>query len=179
MNRYTQFGILKVICATSLCLYSGLVTFWISKMKIDPIIIAVDDFGTRVLNEDDRLVKIEKENFLIRFLGLQYEFGPETYSSQISLSGDLMSNLLWEKKKKEFLRIAEKLKKLPLRQHFEVEELREIDALHYEADLKIVIQNRLQQKDLRYRVGLGLHSKKRDSRNPYPFEVDSLTEVAL
>ena len=91
----------KIVWAV-LLFYSALTTVLLLKLKPEPLLIGVDQFGTRIIRTaDDRLLKQEKENFLKKFLQIYNNYDSETYDQKISEAGDLMSKELWEKKQTE------------------------------------------------------------------------------
>lgn len=160
--------------------YGALTSVLLLKLKPQPILIGIDQYGTRVLKEsDDRLIKMERHNFVKKFIASQYNFNSENYVTRISESGDLFSRELWEEKQEEFSKIAEGLKAERLTQVTEVEDLREVDANTYQADLLIRVKNKLKEASARLRVTLKIKYAARREANPYPYEVESYDEQVL
>lgn len=173
----TVYSVAKRLMVLGLIGYGVVMTILMFRLSPKPILIGMDQYGTRVIRESgDRLFKREKENFLKRFLTLVYSYDPDTFEKRISDSGDLMTKNLWETKKAEFMRIATQLKTEPLAQMADVQELREVDDGTYQADLMLRVQKRLVESKIKLRIEIRVRPSLRRENNPYPFEVESYDE---
>ena len=164
----------------SLISYSATISVVLFRMNPAPILIGIDPFGTRIIaTQEDRLLKIEKENLLKRFILQLYNYDETNFDERISAAGDLMSVSLWEKRNPDFSALSKRLKNEPLSQKAKILDLREIDDRHYEADVSIGIRNRLKSVDLKLRIGIELKPSARSQTKPYPYEVATYDEQAL
>jgi len=170
IEKATVLSITKKLLLGSLVGYCAVATYLLIRLNPQPVLIGVDQYGTRVIRESgDRLLRKEKENFLKRFLALLYSYDSETFERRISDSGDLMTRTLWDEKKAEYGRIAGQLKAEPITQTVEVKELREVDAGTYQADLLLRVKRRLAESEVKLRVELRVRPSLRRENNPYPF----------
>ena len=164
----------------ALVAYSVTVSVIILRINPTPILIGIDPFGTRVIvSQEDRLLKIEKENFLKRFLVQLYAYDETNFDERISTVGDLMAGALWEKRRPEFVALSTRLKTEPLSQTAKILDLRELDAHHYEADVAVNVHNRLKNADLKLRISINLAASARSQVKPYPYEVISYDEQTI
>ncbi len=175
--RIALLSIAKKVIVFGLVCYAGVASVLLLRLKPQTLIIGIDQYGTRIVREPgDRLLKKEKENFLKRFLALQYGYDTETFEKRISDSGDLMADQLWTEKRAEFDRIAKQLKTEDLTQEVQVTELREVDDWTYQADLALKIRRKLTESAVKLRVELRIRPNPRRENNPYPYEVERYDE---
>ena len=109
-------------------------------------------------------------------MSLQYNYDSSSFDKRISDCGDLMDKNLWDQKKSEFKKLAEKLKSEEIKQTIEIKEIREVDALNFEADLIIHIKRRLDESTVKIRIDIKIHKNIRRENNPYPYEVERYDE---
>src|SRR5689334_16357817 len=128
-----------------LVIYSGVSTVLLLKMKPKTLVIGIDSYGTRVIETtDDRLIRMEKHNFVKKFIHTLYNYSEITFSQNVSQAGDMMNRDLWEKRKPEYLQLSEGLKTKPLKQEvLQVEDIRELDISSYQADIKLKVTKNL------------------------------------
>lgn len=144
------------------------------------LLVGIDPYGVRLItSNDDRLLRIEKENFVKRFLVYLYTYSGTEFEKRISLAGDMMALKLWEEKTPEFKSIAAKLPGQELSQAGTLKELRSVDAETFEADLELLTKNRLQEARTKVRVELKIRAVSRTAQNPYAYEVESYVERVL
>jgi len=176
-NRATIFSLSKKAVLGIAASYIVVATVLLLRMKPEPLLIGVDQYGTRVIRDSsDRLVKKERENFLKRFLTLLYNYDSTSFEERVSESGDLMSDALWTEKRDEFAKIASQLKAEDLEQKATVSELRELEETSYQADVALTIRRKLTENKVKLRVDLRLRPNRRNENNPYPFEVERYDE---
>ncbi len=155
-------------------------TILLLKFQPQTLLIGIDQYGARLITtEDDRLLRVEKENFIKRYLHHAYTYTSQDFEGRMSQAGDLMTQHLWEEKKKEFSRIAREMKTQELTQTTTLQELRQVDPENFEADLQIKTKTRLQEATTRLRVGLKIKRTTRTKQNPYPYEVESYAEQVI
>jgi hypothetical protein len=141
------------------------------------VLIGMDDTGTRVITQaNDPLIAQERVRFIREFLRLYYRYDGAEYATVISQAGALMSDPLWHEKEPEYQRMIKKFEVTPISQDAELLDLREVSDHDFEADLKITVRSRLEQKSSKYRVTLQIAPRKRNVENPYPFEVVQIHE---
>lgn len=177
VHRYTIFVCIKRASVVGLIGWSITATILLLRNKPQVLLVGIDQNGTRLItNEDDRLLKTERINFVKRYLAFAYSYSSTDYDSRVSTAGDMMAPKLWEEKKQEFLKISEGLKNEELSQKTKVIEIREIDPENFEADLDINVKSRLKEVTRKLRLQLKLKKSSRNRENPYPFEVESYDE---
>ena len=147
------------------------------KLQPKTLLIGIDSYGTRVIEtKDDRLIRMERHNFMKKFITLLYHWDASTFSQNISTASDLMAIEIWEKRKGDFQKIGEEMKTKPFQQKVDIEEIREIDVSTYQVDLHLTIQRGLMEKKMPLRVEIHLRSSHRSGQNIYPYEVSSYDE---
>jgi hypothetical protein len=180
MRAISFVSVLKKAVLVLLVSYCVLTTFLLWKLKPEPLIIGIDQYGTRIIKgSDDKLIKLERYNFVKKFLTDFYNFNSTNYTEVISQSGELLSLDLWEEKREEFLKISEGLKKESLSQVTKIEELREVDPLTYQADLSVKVMNRLREVSTNIRVTIKIKQSSRRASNPFPYEVERYDEQSI
>lgn len=173
-------AVLKGFLFTGVTLWAVTATVLLFRLRPVPVLIGIDPYGVRVISsENDRLLKIERLNFVKRYLSYAYSYAASDYETRISHAGDMMSKTLWDDKKSEFQRIKLSLKDQELTQDLKILEIREVDPDTFEADLKINVKTRLQEAGTALRVQLKLKRAQRTAENPYQYEVDSYVEQVL
>ena len=173
-------SLLKFVSIIGLMGYCLIASVLLLRPRAEPILIGIDSYGTRVIRSlDDRLIKQEKENFLKKYLTLQYNYDSENFESRISEAGDLMSKEFWIIKNPEFLKLSERLRQESLKQTALIQDIREIDPETYQADIEIHVHNKLKQSSVKLRIDLKISRNQRSEVNPYPYEVVSHDEQVI
>ena len=175
------FSILKSTLLLSLLLYSLVCTVAIVRMRPTTLVIGIDSYGTRIIEtKDDRLIRLERHNFVKTFLTQMYNYNSaESFNKSVSSAGDLMSSETWKRREHEFNQMVESLKGNEVQQVADLEDLREIDPVSYEADLKLTIKTKLNEKIVKVRVVMNLKPVSRTTINPYPWEISVYEEHVL
>jgi hypothetical protein len=180
MKPVSQFELIKKISVASLVIYSIILSVILIKQKPETLLIGIDQYGTRLISDqDDRLLKAEKINFLKLFLRIYHTYDSDGYTTAISRAGDLMSQQYWNEKKPEFLQRQEVLKGKDYQRTAEIKDLRAIDSTAFEADLVVSEMRSLQETKINLRVEIQLQPIKRSQINAYPFEVVRYVEQVL
>jgi hypothetical protein len=149
-------------------------------MRPEIVLIGIDQYGTRLIkDEHDRLLRIEKENFMKKYLTFMFNYKSETFEPRISSAGDMMSEALWSQKKADFQRIASNMKGVEIEQITTIDELRETTEDTFEADLSIKVKTKLHETVTKIRVELKLRETPRSATKPFPYEVTSHVENTL
>ena len=175
--RVAVLSIARKTVFTLLLAYGVLTTTLLLKLKPEPVLIGIDQYGTRVIREsNDRLLKKEKQNFIKHFFVLLYNFDQDTFEKRISESGDFMTEALWASKSKEFEQIAKQFKSEGLTQIGEIQELRELEDGVYQADISVKVHRKLTETTIKLRVEIKIRPNRRRQANPYPYEVERYDE---
>ena len=144
------------------------------------VLISVDKNNTRVITENfDPMFDQELQNFIKTFLEHQYTYNETSFSKNIGLAADLMSEDLWSKSKPKLIEIEEKLKAEPLTQSMTINSIDLVTENRAEASLAVSIKSRLIEKKLKLKVLLNFHNSKRSKRNPWGYEIGDVSEVVL
>jgi hypothetical protein len=155
-------------------------TVLVVRLKPAVVLIGIDQYGTRVItNEDDRLLKSERENFIKKYIAYSFSYSSADFDQRTSAAGDMMTAELWERKKFDLGKISENLKANELTQVTRIQEMRELGDNQYEADLEIKVKNKLQEGTAKIRVELKLQKAPRTNEKPYQYEVSSHVENTL
>ncbi len=179
-NKATVLVVMRRTFMGTLIMYAIVSSIMLIRLNPKPTIIGIDSYGTRIIGESgDGILKAEKVNLVKRFLIYLYSFDETNFDERISTVGDFMATKLWEQKQSEFLSISNRLKNEPLTQKAKIEDLREIDDTHFEADLQVSVQNRLRQGGSKIRVQLELKPTPRNPNKPYPWEIVTYDEQSL
>jgi hypothetical protein len=179
MTRFGTLVLLRKLLAGCIVAWAITATIAVATRKDKTVVIGIDDYGTRLITGDDRILEKEKLHFIRHYLELAYNYEGQDYSSRISEAGSLMSDQLWAAKKEEFSTISEKMKSSDLRQESRITDIRMVEPTTYEADLKLVIFNKLKRTDVTFRVEIKLQPHKRTSENPYAWEVLQYAETQI
>ena len=180
LNRVSQFELIKKTSVLGLIIYSVVLSVLLLKQKPETLLIGIDQYGTRLISDqDDRLLKSEKMNFLKLFLRIYHNYDSESYTTAISRAGDLMSQQYWTEKKPDFLQRQEVLKGKDYQRISEIKDLRAIDSTTFEADIIVIERKALKETKSNLRVEIHLQPIKRSQINAYPFEVVRYVEQVL
>jgi hypothetical protein len=180
LKNYSHLTAMKNLMIGFLILYSITLTVILLKLDLNPMVIGIDPFGTRVVTTaEDPILKAEKISFMKQFLNHLYNYDETSFDDRISHVGDLMAQSLWESKLEDFKSISDRLKSEPLRQMGSIVDLREFSDSRYEADLEVKIVSRLKESKLKVRVGIDLNQSARTMTKPYPWEVKTYDENVI
>jgi hypothetical protein len=162
----------RLLLFLSLTVWATIASVVALNAKPTLILVGIDQYGTRLISsETDRLLLIEKQNFLKKYLHFLFNYNSANYDTRTSSAGDMMSEALWELKKTELERISNQLKNTELTQTATITELRELPDNIYEADIHIELQTKLEKKTTKLRTILKLRPSTRTQNQPYPYEV--------
>ena len=113
----------------------------------------------------------EVVNFIRHFLALTLNFDKQSYQKNISLAGDLMTESLWKKKKKEFKEMFGFIKNNKVTQSSEILNITKIKTNQYEIKTRNYLLKRgfLTEKDKI--IFLSLVDNQRSYENPWGHSV--------
>ncbi len=158
-------------------LYSVVLSFLLFRNQPKTLIIGVDSSGTKILTDsNEKLLQGEVLSFLKSYIALTYRYTSETYESQLSRSGDFLTDELWNEKQASFKAIGEKLKSRDLIQNAAIQGITQIDANKYTAQLQMSIQEKLTTRSVKLKVTVETIKAPRSPENPYPIRISKLTE---
>lgn len=165
---------------TVLLFWGILTTIYILRTENKPIVIAVQDGGTRLVTDSfDRVLQSEIRNFVTEFIHSYYSYNEETFSEQVGRASDLLSQSLWEQQKSKLFEIKQNLVKNPLSQKVEITnlELRENNAI--EAGLTITVTSRLSEQKYKIKSKIQISKIPRSEANPWGYEITELKDETL
>jgi len=168
----SKIQIWRALLFTALTTWAIVASLVALTSKPSLVLVGIDQYGTRLItSETDRLVLIEKQNFLKKYLHYLFNYNSTNYDARTSAAGDMMAEALWDSKKSELQRISGQLKNTELTQTSTVSELRALPDHVYEADLLISVQTKLERKTTKLRSTIKLRPSARTKNQPYPYEV--------
>lgn len=179
-TSYSLIVWLKRTFVALIAAWAVIATVLLLRTKPSTILVGIDRYGARlIIDQNDRLLKAEAENVAKRFVTTLLNYSAETFDSQVSQAGDLISQRAWELRREEYRKLGEKLKGQEFSQIAKIQEVRQVEALEYEIDLKVESKSRLQLTTTNLRVNLKLEPRKRSNENPSAFEVAEYAEHVL
>jgi len=177
---YSMTVWLKRALFVVLAAWAVIATVFLLRARPSTILVGIDQYGARLItDQNDQLLKHEAENVAKRFVVTLLNYSAGTFDLQVSQAGDLISQKAWELRREEFRKLGEKLKGQEFVQTAKIVEVRQVEDLDYEVDLKIESKSRLQTTVTNLRVNLKLQPKKRTVENPSAFEVSDYAEHVL
>lgn len=188
--RADKLNIIKNIFIVFLFLYALLLTFYIIRTDSKPLLVGISDSGTYLITDaNDRLLKKEKQNFILEFIGLAYNYNSKNYSERVSKSGDYISERLWVEKSEEYKKIEEGLKNRDITQSISISEIRQVSEWDYQADTVISIRESLNVTKVTLLLTIKLSPQSqtkpfappyiRSRTNPYPYQIEALSEQQI
>lgn len=177
-KRNIQF-ILFILVAT-LCLVSSAIGIKAIYGSKQPIIIAIDSNGSRIVTDlNDPIYKTEAIAFVQKFLFNVYNFDSANFIKRIGFATSLMSEELWKKKESEILDLKSKIERDNIAISGLVIKMSRDDEGTYHAIVKATERTRLNEQEHQIEVALKLKSVSRNQDNPSGLEVDSYEESII
>ena len=171
-SRFVREEFLKWALSLALLLWAITATAWALSKTTRTVLIGVSDENSYVIAaENASLQKKELLSFAKEFLLSFYQYNPESFGTQISRAGDLMSTDCWEQHKAQLATVGERLKKEPLSQTAVVDSIEAVDDENFEAVLSLAVNRKLDTSRVKVRVSLKISKKRRSESNPWPFEI--------
>jgi hypothetical protein len=179
-SSYTAIVWYRRTLFIALTLWASVATVLLVRAKPTTLLVGIDQYGARLItDQSDRLLKAEAENIAKRFVVTLLNYSAETFESQVSQAGDLISQKAWELRRDEFRKLSERLKGQEFSQSAKIQEVRQVSDLEFEIDVKVDSKSRLQTATTSLRYQLKLQPKKRTVENPSAFEVADYAEHVL
>lgn len=117
---------------------------------------------------------LEVENFIRHFIALTLNFDEKSYKRHISLSGDLMTESLWKKKKPEFKEMMNFIKEFKVIQSSELLGIKKIKTNRYEVKIRSYLYKKGVLKEKNKFILLSLKEGKRSYANPWRYSVKNV-----
>lgn len=157
-----------------------LVALLLFKNEKEVVVIGVDKFGTRVLNNskaDLELKEQETVQFIGEFISYYFNFDDVNFKTQISSGSGYMSNDLWKGTEFEmFNKLTEEMKLKPFSLNTKLIKLEQIDDTNQ--SYKVSLLSELTQKGIKHQknqeIKISIKSVKRDKNNPWGAEINEL-----
>ncbi len=179
-SRFVREELLRWALVIVLFGWAVTATAWAISKNPKTVLIGVADDSSYVISvENAVLEKKELLSFSKEFLLSFYQYSPESFGTQISRAGDLMSTDCWEQHKMQLGIIAEKLKKEPLSQTATIESIDAIDNETFEAVVNLAVSRKLETTQAKVRVTLKISKKRRSESNPWPFEILEFRDAVI
>lgn len=178
LKRNIQFVLfigLAVLCFISISM--SLVSMMRSKK---PIIIGIDNNGTRIVTEqNDPIYKTEAVQFIRKFFFHAYNFDSGNFFKRLGFATTLMSEELWKKKQGEIVDLKNKIERDQIELQSQILKINQDESGLYHALVQIKEKTRLNIKDHEVEVAIKLKPVPRTQDNPYGMEVDSYEETLI
>jgi multidrug efflux pump subunit AcrB len=179
-NSFSLTVWLRRLLFLGVVVWALVATVLLLKNQPKTLLVGIDQYGARLItDQSDRLLKAEAENIAKRFVVTLLNYSAETFESQVSQAGDLISEKAWELRRDEFRKLSERLKGQEFSQVAKIQEVRQVSDLEFEIDVKVESKSRLQAATTALRYQLKLQPKKRTALNPSAFEVADYAEHVL
>lgn len=179
ISPYFQYHLMNWYLVFVLSVYSISITVFTIKSNKEVKIIAIDQFGTRLVTEkNDKIYQTEKYEFVKYFIRNYTNYDSENFSQTIGHSTDLMTDEVWNKIENEYKILKDRVKETKMIQISEITKLEEDDKNSNQFKAEIISQQNYRgiQKKIKGEIQLILNLKKRTELNPYGWEVSSLYE---
>ena len=149
----------------------GMVTSLLAfKNKTQVFLIGKTDESYQLITDEEK-APLETGNFIRHFLALILNFNDESYKKHISLAGDLMTESLWEKKKSEFIKMADFIKKNKVTQSAEILKIQKAKSNLYEIEVRSYLFKNGILTEKEKLISLSLVDNQRSLENPWGHSV--------
>lgn len=182
MNIYAQeifkrnLQLFLFIGIAVLFVLSVLINFKAIKMAGDPVLIAIDGNGSRIVKQmDDPVFKTEATAFIQRFLNSVYNFDSQNFIKRIGYATSLMSEDLWKSKRSSILDLKNKVEQDEITLSGQIVKITK-DEDSYHALIEASEKSRLNIQSRKIKVLIRLKVVSRTSENPWGLEVDAYEE---
>jgi len=179
LTPYLQYNISLWYLVALLSVYSFGVTVYAVKNQKELKIIAIDQFGTRLVTEqNDKIYEQEKYEFVKHFIRIYTNYDSENFTQTIGHSTDLMNDDVWNKIESEYKSLKDRVKETKMHQVSEITKL-EVDDKNqnnFKAYVESTQSYRGIQKKVKGEIQLTLNQKERSELNPHGWEVVGLYE---
>jgi len=179
ITPYIQYNLSLWLLVAILSIYSVGITIYAIKNQRELKIIAIDQFGTRLVTEqNDKIYEQEKYEFVKYFIRIYTNYDSENFTQTIGHSTDLMSDDVWSKIEAEYKSLKARVQETKMHQFSEITRL-EMDDKNpntFKAQVESTQSYRGIQKKVKGEIQLTLIKKERSELNPHGWEVAGLFE---
>lgn len=175
-------NLLLILTAASLALCATAVVLMNMAIKIsqDPILIAIDSNGTRVISKsDDPIFDTEAVQFAKMFVGKIYNFTPQNVENNMGTASGFISIQLWDEEESKFRRTIEKVQNEQVYMTGTIQRVVKHSQTEYTLYLKTQETTRANVQDRNISLKLYLQRVGRNQVNPYGIEVNRYEENVL
>lgn len=179
MTPYLQYKVSLWYLIGILSIYSFGITVYAIRNQKEFKIIAIDNFGTRlVTDQNDKVFEQEKYEFVRYFIRLYTNYDSENFTQTIGHSTDLMSDEVWVQIENEYKLLKNRVHETKMHQVSEITQLEVDDKndLNFKANIEGKQIYRGIQKEVKGEIHLTLKQKERTDLNPYGWEVVQIYE---
>ncbi len=179
ITPYIQYNMSLWLLVAILSIYSVGITIYAIHNQRELKIIAIDQFGTRLVTEqNDKIYEQEKYEFVKYFIRIYTNYDSENFTQTIGHSTDLMSDDVWSKIEAEYKSLKARVTETKMHQFSEITRL-EMDDKNpnvFKAQIESTQSYRGIQKKVKGEIQLTLIKKERSDLNPHGWEVVGLFE---
>ncbi len=162
------------------CFFS---VFQISKalsIANDPLILAIDSNGTRVVRrQDDPIFETEAISFLKFYLHNLYNFTPEDFLKNVGIATSYMSIKLWDDEKSKILSQHKYILENQVSFTSEIRKIYKVSENVYTSIILIEEKSRLSSSRKALKLKLMLKKVSRTDLNPYGIEVEGYEDEEI
>lgn len=173
-----KYEMLKLFFIVVLLIVSFLSSYLYITNKPKNLVIAIEDGMVRVISENN-IIPQELNSFIEMFLKYSYNYSYLNLKENIDKSSNLMSELLWEKKRNEIASSIDKLNTQKLNsQLIDIKSLNKISDTEYLINIiqKLEAVDKKFERKLQVRLFIGKKSS-RTKDNPSIYEVTNYEEI--
>lgn len=164
-----------VLCATAVALMNKAI-----KIAQDPILIAIDSNGTRVISKsDDPIFDTEAIQFAKMFVGKIYNFTPQNIADGMNETSGFLSIELWDEEQSKFRSTIDNAIKNQIFMTGSIQRVVKHSQTEYTIYLKNQETTRATVQDRNISLKLYLQRVQRTQLNPYGIEVHRYEENVL
>lgn len=162
------------------CFFS---VFQISKalsIANDPLILAIDSNGTRVVRrQDDPIFETEAISFLKFYLKNLYNFTPDDFLRNVGIATSYMSISLWEEEKTKILSQHKQIMENQVSMVSDVRKIFKVSDNEFSSLIVIDEKSRLSTSKRILKLKLLLKKIPRSDLNPYGIEVEGYQDEEI
>ncbi len=164
-----------ILSSLFICLF-----LWASFMSIlifnqkNEILVITKDRGFFEVLKKEKETNLEVQNFLRHFIGLSLNFDKNSYDKNISKAGDMMSDALWNKQRKDFIKTSFYIKENQIIQTTQIIEVKEITDRTYEIKVENIKFKKGKTDKSFKKLVIHLSNNQRNYKNPWRYYVSDI-----
>lgn len=171
-RHFITFSLIAVLTTWGL-----VVSYRLVSEDLDPVLIAIDANGTRVItSEDDPIFKTEVIAFLRHFSLLLYNFDSNSFKANVGMATTFFSDQLWNGLSDEYQRKMAIVQSSDISMASQPIRITKIGSSTFSVDLKVRKSEKLNIEDYELKANIEIKPSERTATNPWGIEVVSLTE---